>query len=116
MIEPAKELEPFFGRRLGFLLGWHFAIVDLVSDRFPEPQRLLGKRCIKVIDANPRFAVVLIVATGAVSTDPRANTFFERIAKLFRGLIKPRRLGQNGCESQAPKCQACGSYVPSGFS
>jgi hypothetical protein len=44
------------------------------------------------------------VATGAVSADPRANAFFERIAKLFRGLIQPRRLGQGGRESQAPKC------------
>jgi hypothetical protein len=38
LIEPAKELEAFFDRRLGFLFGWHFAIADLVSYRFPEPQ------------------------------------------------------------------------------
>ena len=38
LIEPAKELEAFLSRRLGFLLGWHFAIADLVSYRFPEPQ------------------------------------------------------------------------------
>jgi hypothetical protein len=38
MIEPAEELEAFLSRRLGFLLGWHFAIADLVSYRLPEPQ------------------------------------------------------------------------------
>jgi hypothetical protein len=37
MIEPAKELEAFLSRRLGFLLGWHFAIPNLVSYRLPEP-------------------------------------------------------------------------------